>query len=247
MTDSIVIIMAGGLGKRMNSELPKVLHTIHGEPMLIRILKETYKIHPEHIYIVVGKYKSIIEETIYKYIENIDSYPVSFIEQWEPLGTGHAIQCCIPAMKNHIGKKVLVLSGDVPLITQGIMRDMLTDCIRVKIMTTYLDDPTGYGRIINSDGLFVKIVEEKDASSEEKKIRQVNCGIYAFDVETLCRYLPEIKNENSQGEYYLTDVIAIIKMGESINIDMYDVAEENQIHILGVNTKEQLDDLEKII
>jgi len=241
--NSIVVIMAGGLGKRMNSDLPKVLHLIQGEPMLVRILKEAYTIEPYRIYIVVGKYKSLIENTIRQYID-WDSYRISLVEQPEALGTGHAIQCCVPELMNHLEKKVLILSGDVPLLTAKTMKTMMVDLKKVRIMTTHIQDPTGYGRIICPNGFFVKIKEEKDCLPEEKKIKKINCGIYAFDIDILCRYLPKLTNKNSSKEYYLTDIIEWIKIGELINIDMFDIPEENQFEIMGVNTKEQLEALE---
>jgi len=169
-----------------------------------------------------------------------------FVDQPEAWGTGHAIQCCIPVLQTHLGKKVLILSGDVPLITQKTMKDMLLQCKQAILMTTHLRDPTGYGRIESSNGFFIKIIEEKEASSEEKKIKRVNGGIYAFDSEILCRYLPKLTNDNSQGEYYLTDILELIKVGELINIDMYDIPEKNQFEIMGINTREQLEQLEQL-
>jgi bifunctional N-acetylglucosamine-1-phosphate-uridyltransferase/glucosamine-1-phosphate-acetyltransferase GlmU-like protein len=116
---------------------------------------------------------------------------------------------------------------------------------KVKIVTTIMNNPDGYGRIIETNGVFDKIVEEKDCSLEEKLVKKVNCGVYAFETEVLCKYLPLLQNNNAQNEYYLTDVIELIKNGEQINIDLHDMSEDKQIQIMGVNTIEQLTALEQ--
>jgi UDP-N-acetylglucosamine diphosphorylase/glucosamine-1-phosphate N-acetyltransferase len=236
--DTIIIIMAGGLGKRMNSDLPKVLHTIHGKPMLSHVIEQSLALNPYKIFVVVGKYKNIIEQTIGELKDKVE-----FIVQPEPLGTGHAIQCCREELTKY-NKKVLILSGDVPLLTTNTMQSMLTHMNHVKIVTTLLDNPYGYGRVV--DGGLVKIVEEKDASDEEKQIKNVNCGIYIIDSTLLCKYLPLLKPNNKQNEYYLTDIIALIQQGEHITVDIYTVSKEKQYEIMGVNTIEQLNELEKL-
>lgn len=239
---TIIIIMAGGLGKRMNSDLPKVLHKVGNLPMLYRIIVEARKIIPSKILIVVGKYRQIIELTLKEYTNLND---IVFINQSEPLGTGHAIMCCRDyLLTNNLidNYKILILSGDVPLIQSSTILNML-NCNNVKIMVVELDNPTGYGRILEIDNQFQKIVEEKDCLKEQVLITKINCGIYAFDSNLLCKYLPFIKNENVQKEYYLTDIVEIIKNNEAINIDMYLIPREQQIEIIGVNTKEQLDNL----
>ena len=237
--DTIIIIMAGGLGKRMNSELPKVLHTIHGKPMLSHVIEQSLALNPYKIFIVVGKYKKVIEQTIGDLKDKVE-----FIVQLEPLGTGHAIQCCRYELLNY-HKQVLILSGDVPLLTTTTMQSMITDVNHVKIVTTMLENPYGYGRVIDMDGV-VKIVEEKDASEEEKQIKNVNCGIYIIQSHLLCKYLPLLQNKNNQQEYYLTDIIALIQQGEKIRVDTYTVPLDKQYEIMGVNTIDQLTELEKL-
>ena len=125
------------------------------------------------------------------------------------------------------------------------MQIMLTDVKHVKIVTTVLDNPYGYGRVIHHDGV-VKIVEEKDASEQERKIKTVNCGIYVITSNLLCTYLPLLQNNNKQNEYYLTDIIEMIQQGEKIVVDIHSVPKEKQYEIMGVNTVEQLNDLEKL-
>jgi UDP-N-acetylglucosamine diphosphorylase/glucosamine-1-phosphate N-acetyltransferase len=246
---NIVVIMAGGLGKRMNSDLPKVLHKINGEPMLTKIIKETSHINPEKIFIIVGKYRAIIESTIGEYINKdyMKKY-ITFVDQPEPLGTGHAIKCCClsPDFVKYIDSNVLILSGDVPLITFQTMKEMLNNVDRVRIMTTTLEIPHGYGRIVQDhSGDFVKIVEEKDCSDKEKSIQKINCGIYAFHAYILHKYIVYIENNNSQKEYYLTDIFQIIneKFEEKNVIEIHEIPIIRQKEIMGVNTPEQLEQL----
>jgi len=244
----IVIIMAGGLGKRMNSDIPKVLHKVGDIPMLVRVVKQAEQLKPQKIFIVVGKYKEIIENTISDYIQ-LDN--IEFIMQEEALGTAHAIMCCYDELlkyKNeNTNTNVLILSGDVPLIRSKTMIELLSNMNKVKLMVTNLNDPTGYGRIIENDDIFNKIVEEKDCNEMEKLINKVNCGIYAFDISILCEYLPHITNENLQNEFYLTDIIEIIKKNTQINIDLYIIPQNKQNEIMGVNNLEQLLQIEDFV
>lgn len=247
MTNELnIIIMAGGLGKRMESSIPKVLHKILNKPMIVHVIEESSKLNPNKIMIVVGKYKKIIEKTISEYL-HVDTIPIEYIFQSEALGTGHAVQCCIHSLKNNISSKTLILSGDVPLLKRNTMNSIIQNVDKVKITTTEFDDSTGYGRIIENNSLFERIVEEKDCSTEQKKIKKVNCGIYVFDTKILCKYLPYLSNNNAQQEYYLTDIIEIIKKNENINIDLYNISKENHYQIMGINTREQLLELEKLI
>lgn len=127
------------------------------------------------------------------------------------------------------------------------MREILKNVNKVKITTDEFDNSTGYGRIAEVDSTFVKIVEEKDCSTEEKNIKKINGGIYAFDIETLCKYLPYLSNNNSQNEYYLTDIVEIIKTNENIEIDMFNITPDKHHEIMGINTTDQLLELEKLM
>ena len=249
----VAIIMAGGLGKRMNSDLPKVLHKIAGVPMICHILTkltELSSVKPS-VMIVVGKYKQIIEETINDFLQEKDLQflieKIQYIDQIEPMGTGHAIQCCRSELLKYQNANVLILSGDVPLISSQLMMKMVTNLNTIKIAVTCLENSTGYGRIVEKHGKFDKIVEEKDCNAEQKTIQKVNCGLYAVDCKTLCRYLPYLKNNNSQNEYYLTDIIEIIKCEERIDVEMCEISKESQHEIMGVNTLQQLEELEKLL
>ena len=171
---------------------------------------------------------------------------MQYVEQIEPMGTGHAIQCCRSELLKHQNMNVLILSGDVPLISSLLMLKMVKNLNTIRIAVTCLENSNGYGRIVEQDGKFDKIVEENDCDTVQKTIQKVNCGLYAVDCNTLCRYLPYLKNNNSQNEYYLTDIIEIIKTQEKLDIEMYEINKETQYNIMGVNTPEQLKELEKI-
>lgn len=243
MNDLHVVVLAGGLGKRMESSLPKVLHLIQNKPMCVHVLENANCLKPKTIYMIVGKYKQIIKETIQKYIciENI-----VFVEQESPLGTGHALLCArLELMKQNPNDKVLVLCGDVPLLSHQTMRNMTTvPFSKVSLLTTTYENPHGYGRIIkNKDNVFQKIVEEKDCTHEQKEIKLVNGGVYCFQLDLLCRYLPEIKNENKQQEYYLTDIFELIQQNIPIQIVMIYVEENKNYELTGINTKKQLQQL----
>jgi UDP-N-acetylglucosamine diphosphorylase/glucosamine-1-phosphate N-acetyltransferase len=243
MKDIIAIIMAGGLGKRMESEIPKVLHIINNKPMIVHIIEQVISINPTKIIIVAGKFKSLIEETIVKYI-SLDN--ILFINQPEPLGTGNAILCCRTELYRYYNSNTIILSGDTPCITKSTLKTICNSSHDVNIVTTKLENPYGYGRIIHKYDKFSAILEEKDCSSQQKTIKHVNCGIYYLNTSLLFRYLPFINNNNAQNEYYITDIIALIKEEELIDINDILIPKENQIEILGVNTKEQLYELQNL-
>jgi bifunctional N-acetylglucosamine-1-phosphate-uridyltransferase/glucosamine-1-phosphate-acetyltransferase GlmU-like protein len=212
--------------------------------MLVHVILQAELLSPQKILVVVGKYKDIIETTLREYI-SLDK--IEFIIQSKALGTGHAIQCCRDTLLQYTDTNVLILSGDTPLLQSATIIDMLIDFNIAKIVATRMDIPTGYGRIISKNGVFDKIVEEKDCSIEQKLVKNVNCGVYAFDSKILCKYLPLLTNQNAQNEYYLTDIIELIKNGEQIHIDLYDIPIKQQREITGVNTIEQLIELEEMI
>lgn len=256
MHEMSVIIMAGGLGKRMNSNLPKVLHRIGDEPMIVKILKTVNSLNPKRIFVVVGKYKKIISETIHDYIPELFS-DIEYIIQDTPLGTGHAVQSCRnrlldisfdPTLDIDTINNILILSGDVPLITKATIMNMVNNMIKnksnVALIGCNINNPHGYGRIIQENNEFIKIVEEKDCNDDERLVKNINAGIYVINQLYLCKYLPFITNNNSQNEYYLTDIIEIIKKHENEKITIYTIQEDKQYEIIGVNTHEQLKELE---
>jgi UDP-N-acetylglucosamine diphosphorylase/glucosamine-1-phosphate N-acetyltransferase len=248
--DLVVIIMAGGLGTRMESNLPKVIHKLAGIPMINHILRNLQNlsttINLKQILIVVGKYRNQIQEAI----ENnliMSNINITYVNQPEALGTGHAIQCCISELTKYPDSNTLILSGDVPMFSTDSMFHLVNNLDKARIIITTNEDPTGYGRIIIKDGKFQRIVEHNDCTPEQLNILKVNCGIYAFNTEILCRWLPFINNNNKKHEYYLTDIVEIIKREENIDIELYDLPAEKMVEVIGVNTVAQLNELENLI
>lgn len=259
----IVIIMAGGLGKRMGSDLPKVLHEVcvpkqfvseqiklsnKYYPMLIHVILTSIKLNPKKIFIIVGKFKDQIEQTVNKYIElgliaNLDL--IEYICQEPALGTGHAIKCTLPWIYKYPDERTLILSGDVPLISLETLNNL--DGQTNKLLITKLDNPNGCGRIIFDEyNNFIKIIEEKDCLEEEKLIKYVNCGIYQINVNNLIQLIPLINNNNKSQEYYLTDIIGLM-IDNNIKIDTYELELESQYQIKNVNTKKDLEELNNYI
>ena len=236
----LILIMAGGLGKRMKSKLPKVLHKVMDIPMVVHVLRTAKKLNPIKIGIVVGQYKDIIKDTILQYE---DLKLVEFIIQEIPKGTGHAIQCSVPFLERNDSSNVLILSGDNPLIHISTLENLLKYQNKCVLMTTIFDNPYVCGRIIKNNKKFIKIVEERDCDEKEKLIKLVNCGIYKFNNKYLCKNIILLNNNNSQKEYYLTDVIELIKNNEKTEIGLYELPNEEQYQLIGVNTKKQLEEL----
>lgn len=241
----LIFILAGGDGKRMNSDLPKVLHNVQDLPMIIHVLKAAIQTNPYKIVIIVGKHYLQIKSTIdYYKIQNIE-----YVIQETPLGTGHAVMCCNHIILQNINSNVLILNADVPLIRYTTLLSFINNHSDVSVITTELDNPFGYGRIILDDNNdFLNIVEEKDCNEEEKFIKTINSGIYIFKSTLLNKYLSKISNYNAQSEYYLTDLLKIIKNHEkNTQFQMYNLDKKEQIQILGVNNKFQLHDIENKI
>lgn len=248
----IVIIMAGGLGKRMESTLPKVLHKVNVKnkvnisyPMIIHVIIKALTTNPRKIYIIVGKYKNIIKETIDEYINlKIITNPelIEYVLQEESLGTGHAIMCTLPYIKEFSSSKAIILSGDVPLISTETLVNLIDSNNQNKLLITKLDNPGGCGRIIMEDNKIINIIEEKDCNENEKNIKLVNCGIYQIKVLDLLNLIPQINNNNKANEYYLTDIVSLM-INNNIILEYYNLPKKNQFEITNINTK---DDLEKI-
>lgn len=196
-----VVILAAGEGKRMRSALPKVLQTIAGRPMLMHVIAAARALQPQAIHIVYGHGGQQVRAVF------ADQLDLRWVEQTRQLGTGHAVQQAIPGIPDQA--QVLVLYGDVPLITPASLQMLLAKQARLAVLVADLSDPTGYGRIVrDAEGRVAAIVEHKDASAEQRQIRVVNTGIIAADATALKRWLAALSNNNAQGEYYLTDVFA---------------------------------------
>ena len=199
-----VIILAAGEGKRMNSALPKVLQKVAGRPMLAHVIAAARKLEPGAIHIVHGHGGDQVRAALKGQPDLL------WAEQAERLGTGHAVQQALADVPD--GAEVLVLYGDVPLITAASLRGLLAGerAARLAVLVAELEDPTGYGRIVrDSEGHVAAIVEEKDANDEQRSIGIINTGILAAESTALKRWLGAVSNDNAQGEYYLTDVFAL--------------------------------------
>ena len=233
--------MAGGLGKRMNSDVPKVLHLVKGKPMLCYVLEKAFEIGSDHILIVVGKYKTQIQKKIAKYFSVYEFFKITFIDQEFALGTGHAIQCCLPFFEKEsssLDSTILILSGDVPLIEKETIQRLLQK--PNAILLTKLENPFGCGRILFRENFIDRIIEEKDCTMEEKKIEYVNVGIYHFTLDVLLTCLPKIENKNANKEYYLTDIVEIAREN-GIFFGFYELPREKQMEIVNVNTPAELE------
>ena len=229
-----IVILAAGQGSRMKSDLPKVLHKVAGKPMLQHVVDTVSELNADGINIIVGHGAEQVKKVI--------SGDINWCHQAEQLGTGHAVAQALSSIPE-VGT-VLILYGDVPLITQKTLRGMIDtiDDEHIALLTVELDNPKGYGRIIrNFEGNIKAIVEEKDASEEIRDIHEVNTGILALRAEHLHKFIPMLQNNNAQKEYYLTDVIEIAnKAGKRIVAFHPEFEQEVQ----GVNNRLQLCELE---
>lgn len=233
------LILAAGKGTRMKSKLPKVLHKIGGKPMLRHVIDAAKRTGSTREVVVIGAGADLIKQEI---------SDVEFVMQNQQLGTGHAVLCAKENFANSTGT-LLILCGDTPLLTGESLKKFVaahekSNCA-VTVLTAEMPDATGYGRMIHEDnGTFKKIVEDKDANAIEKQIREVNAGVYCADVQKLFGALEKVGNDNAQGEYYLPDVLTILKSeGEKIAIYTADFCDET----LGINTRIQLAAADQII
>lgn len=236
--------MAAGKGTRMkNPDKAKVMYNIDGKPMIHYVVELAHGLKSDKIIIIVGHQK----DDVIDYLTQAFPGSVEFAEQLEQKGTGHAVQQAKPLLRNFEGD-VIVLSGDVPLLTEGTMRRLMETHNRqnavATVLTALLDDPTGYGRVIRSaNGLVERIVEQRDADEEVRKIREINAGIYAFKRDPLFTALSLITPENAQHEYYLPDVFHYY---QEKNMRVAAVIAENFDETRGVNTLNQLKEAEDI-
>ncbi|MET4681098.1 bifunctional UDP-N-acetylglucosamine diphosphorylase/glucosamine-1-phosphate N-acetyltransferase GlmU [Stenotrophomonas rhizophila] len=196
-----VIILAAGAGKRMKSALPKVLQPIAGRPMLAHVIDTARQLQPAAIHVVYGHGGEAVRQAF------ADQPDLRWAEQGQQLGTGHAVLQAMPEVPD--AATVLVLYGDVPLIRAETLRHLLSQPGRLAVLVAEVADPTGYGRIVrNAEGKVGAIVEQKDASDEQRSIRTINTGIITAESTALRRWLSQLSNANAQGEYYLTDIFA---------------------------------------
>jgi UDP-N-acetylglucosamine diphosphorylase/glucosamine-1-phosphate N-acetyltransferase len=244
MRDITILILAAGKGTRMmHDSLPKVLVPLCGKPLIEYVLETSQKINPAKIIAIVG----YLKETVFDFCET--KYPnVQFAIQEQQLGTGHAVIQAEDLLLDFSGN-VLILAGDVPLITESTIERFISshtsDKNTLSVLSTIAENPTGYGRIVrDDDGNFLKIVEQKDANETEKAIQEINSGVYLVKSEKLFFALGQLKNNNSQGEFYLTDIVQILR-NTSYKISAYCLAEFAELQ--GINSMEDLSKVEDFL
>lgn len=233
------VILAAGKGTRMTSDLPKVLHTVNGRPMLALVIDTVEKVPADRICVVTGYRAELVEAAC-------RDKQVEFVLQAQQLGTGHAVMQCEKTLEDFEGT-VIVLNGDVPCLQTGTIREFVAEHHRsaaaATVLTTVIDAPKGYGRIVRDEaGALLKIVEEKDASEEQRRIREINSGLFCFDKNELFDILGGVDCDNSQQEYYLTDVIALLRAKDR---PVAAFCIEDQREVAGVNTDDELAEVRK--
>ncbi|MBI5919836.1 MAG: bifunctional UDP-N-acetylglucosamine diphosphorylase/glucosamine-1-phosphate N-acetyltransferase GlmU [Nitrosomonadales bacterium] len=230
-----VIVLAAGKGTRMHSDRPKVLHKLAGRALLQHVLETTSQLQPSKVCVVYGHGGEAVPEAMAE-------FDATFVLQMPQLGTGHAVQQALPELTGDTTS--LVLYGDVPLIQAATLLPMLTASHALSLLTLHLEYPAGYGRIVrDAAGKVTSIVEEKDATPEQRAIKEVNTGILSAPTRLLRHWLAELKNDNAQGEYYLTDIVA---MAVAQGVEVRTVHPKHSWEVLGVNSKQQLAELERL-
>ncbi|MEW5904519.1 MAG: bifunctional UDP-N-acetylglucosamine diphosphorylase/glucosamine-1-phosphate N-acetyltransferase GlmU [Pseudomonadota bacterium] len=230
-----IVILAAGKGTRMYSDKPKVLHALAGKPLVQHVLDCAQTLTPQQICVVYGHGGEMVPQAM-------QQYAASFVLQEPQLGTGHAVQQAMPQLQDD--SRTLILYGDVPLIQHNTLHQMQQAGEGLVLLTVNLDNPTGYGRIVRSaEGDVQRIVEQKDASPEELSITEVNTGIMLVPTGKLRAWLSKLKNNNAQGEYYLTDIVA---MAVQDGLNVHTVQPSKRWEVEGINNKSQLAQLERI-
>ncbi len=231
-----IVVLAAGMGKRMYSSVPKVLHPLAGRPMLAHVLDSARALDPEKLIVVYGHGGGLVRE-------RMAADDLIFVKQEKQLGTGHAVLQAVPELDDTV--PTLVLYGDCPLISQASLKRLVSTAgsNQLGVLTVELDNPTGYGRIIREEGRIVRIVEQKDGNEAELAVKEVNTGIVCAPTVPLKRWLASLTNNNAQGEYYLTDII-----GKALadGIAVVSTHPDNIWEAMGVNSKPQLAELERI-
>ncbi|MFM0235872.1 bifunctional UDP-N-acetylglucosamine diphosphorylase/glucosamine-1-phosphate N-acetyltransferase GlmU [Paraburkholderia sediminicola] len=232
-----IVILAAGTGKRMRSALPKVLHPLAGRPLLAHVIDTARALKPTRLVVVVGHGAEAVRQAV-------AAPDVQFAAQEQQLGTGHAVQQALPLLDP--SEPTLVLYGDVPLTRASTLQALTDRAGRggYGVLTVTLDDPSGYGRIVRDQhGKVSRIVEQKDATPEQLKIAEINTGIIVAPTERLGGWLAALKNDNAQGEFYLTDAV---EMAIEAGLEVVTTQPDEEWETLGVNSKQQLAELERI-
>ena len=245
-SESAVLVLAAGAGSRMRSDTPKVLHTLGGRSMLSHALHAVAKVAPDHLVVVLGKDRDRISTAVGDLATQLGR-PIEVAVQEQQLGTGHAALCGLSALPGDFDGVVVITSGDIPLLDAETLAELIAAhrgaAAAVTVLTTTVPDATGYGRILRTqDDEIVAIVEETDATPQQRAIREINAGVYAFDIAALRSALNRLSSENAQQEQYLTDVVAIVRAdGQVVHARHVDDA----ALVAGVNDRVQLSEIGK--
>ncbi|MGD2270868.1 MAG: NTP transferase domain-containing protein [Desulfobacterales bacterium] len=238
-----VIILAAGLGTRMHSNKAKVLHEILGKPMVLYVIETAQKVARGDIIVVIGTQGDKVREAVSKRENRL-----IFAYQDQQLGTGHAVLCALPHLSDHVGA-VVILCGDVPLITAETVLKLIDSHVNnsrdITVLAVKMDDPTGYGRILTDQhGQVRGIVEEVDATEEQKKINTINTGIYCVNSRILADLLQKISPDNTQSEIYLTDIVALgYKANKSVGV----FTGGNLTEFYGINNRQDLSKVQTLM
>jgi bifunctional UDP-N-acetylglucosamine pyrophosphorylase/glucosamine-1-phosphate N-acetyltransferase len=242
--DSAVLVLAAGSGTRMRSDTPKVLHCLGGRSMLAHTLHAVAKVAPQHLVVVLGKDRERIAPVVGELADEL-ARPIEIAVQDQQLGTGHAALCGLSGLPEDFDGTVVITSGDIPLLDADTLADLIathsSEPAAITVLTTTVPDAHGYGRILRTqDGEVIAIVEETDATPQQRRIREINAGVYAFDVAALRDALGRLSSNNAQHELYLTDAIAIVRAaGRVVHAKHVD----DSALVAGVNDRVQLADL----
>ncbi|MDX6385495.1 MAG: bifunctional UDP-N-acetylglucosamine pyrophosphorylase / glucosamine-phosphate N-acetyltransferase [Blastocatellia bacterium] len=240
-----ILILAAGLGTRMKSRMAKVLHKLGGRPLIAHVCRTAMRLEPRHTHVIIGHQADAVRAAVE---EELGKHDAGFVLQADQRGTGDAVMAAREALAG-ANSTVLILSGDVPLVRFETLRTLLeqhlADRASCTILSVRLENPAGYGRMIRDEnGRFLKIVEQKDATEEERQVKEINAGIYCFDSKKLFQALERVRPTNSQGEYYLTDVPGILRdNGDLVSLYQHNDARE----VAGVNTRAELAEFENLL
>jgi bifunctional UDP-N-acetylglucosamine pyrophosphorylase/glucosamine-1-phosphate N-acetyltransferase len=237
-----VVIMAAGKGTRMKSKLPKVLHKLAGRALVQHVVDTAAELHARQVTVITGHGATEVEASLLGAISTISQFDLNFVRQEPQLGTGHAVQQTVPVLRDD--GIVVVLSGDVPLTQASTLQQLIAASAgsRLALLTIDFADPTGYGRIVRSGDAVQAIVEHKDATPEQRAIKEVYSGIMAVPAAQLKGWLARLDNKNVQGEYYLTDIVKFA-VADGVPVVAYKITDECQV--AGVNSPVQLAELER--
>ena len=232
-----IVILAAGQGTRMRSDLPKVLQPLAGRPLLAHVLACADDLKADDVCVVYGHGGEAVQAAF-------SAPTLRWALQAEQLGTGHAVQQAMPDTPSE--NRVLILAGDVPLLTANTVRRLLSETPEadLAVLTVDMDDPTGYGRIVRENGSVNRIVEQKDANLAEQALTEINTGVILAPGEKLKSWLKNLGNDNSQGEYYLTDVVA---MAVADGVEVHGIKANSSVEVMGINDKKQLAEAERAL